>query len=523
MTARLRLESASNRRLASEQLDRDRSAGAFSVGSLKKALPGAVNVLPTGRPLAPPCTLKGNESTFDQSIEARIDAAIKMVTDRTPDRSDDRTASSIVKPNPTATSISQTGAASRRYADKSSIDAIDSFEDRPEVSGTDRYDRLGSTRQVPNPTPVRASEQERVHLLTLNPREFVKHRGDCDAEPRTSTTNDLEPPVTSADGRECGEPPLTGLLDVHVLAARGLRSQTNACEYRDLYAVVECERAHRARTVVRSGESSFDWDERFELDVCDVTHLAFLLYSWDAAQRHQLCYKGRVRLPSLGLSRVSAHALALKMQPKGTLYVRITYRSARVSFQRCLAGAASGSLGGSTSTPSLVAPAPLFGVPLDQLITREATGLHVPLLMRRCIEQVEQRALTMVGVYRLCGSAVRKRALREALERNCWLTSLDAEHVPDVNVITGNVASLCLQFARINRYFRSCLCLLTLSLSVLLFRCSCQRMTRSRQKVSILDSVSDSSTLPRDPCLSVAPPSPHASSLALVFTALPSS
>lgn len=60
---------------------------------------------------------------------------------------------------------------------------------------------------------------------------------------------------------------------------------------RDLYCVLECDRVHKARTVVRTGDLVFDWDETFELDLVDNRELDFLIYSWDPQYRHKLCYK----------------------------------------------------------------------------------------------------------------------------------------------------------------------------------------------------------------------------------------
>lgn len=41
------------------------------------------------------------------------------------------------------------------------------------------------------------------------------------------------------------------------------------------------------------------------------------------------------------------------------------------------------------------------------------------------------------GLYRLCGSASKKRILREAFERNARGVELAPDSVPDINVITG--------------------------------------------------------------------------------------
>lgn len=109
------------------------------------------------------------------------------------------------------------------------------------------------TRTIPNPTPIKPSEDNRMHLLTLNPREFFKYRYEKlgSSHENVDQINDLN-----------NFKPYSGLLYIHLLAGRGLRNQNDsASTYRDLYCVIECDRQHKARTVVRSGESSFDWDE----------------------------------------------------------------------------------------------------------------------------------------------------------------------------------------------------------------------------------------------------------------------
>ncbi|CAN8010356.1 unnamed protein product [Ixodes pacificus] len=234
--------------------------------------------------------------------------------------------------------------------------------------------------------------------LCLNPREFLKYRPEKESE------------SVLAGG-------FSGLLWLHLLGARGLRGQGP----RDLYCVIETDRAHKARTVVRSGDHSFDWDEVFELDLVDNRTVAFLLYSWDPQSRHKLCYKGTVQLLS-ALREAPAHSLALRLEPRGALYLKLRYRDPRHTFQR---------------SPNYTGG--MFGAPLDALVAREKGP--VPLIVQRCVQQVEARGLDIVGIYRLCGSAVRKRMLREAIERSCatgaWKVDLSAEQVPDINVVTS--------------------------------------------------------------------------------------
>lgn len=73
---------------------------------------------------------------------------------------------------------------------------------------------------------------------------------------------------------------------------------------------------------------------------------------------------------------------------------------------------------------------------LSSLAQAPATA-SVPVIIRRCIEEVERRGLDIIGLYRLCGSASKKRILREAFERNPRTVDLSPDNVPDINVITG--------------------------------------------------------------------------------------
>lgn len=317
---------------------------------------------------------------------------------------------------------------------------------------------------IPNPTPVRASDDSRMHLLTLNPREFFKYKYDKtshqimsgDARDAlhsslSSATVDLHDNLTtpasvigsnamdSMNNGPWSGMGFSGLLWIHLLAGRGLRATGPTANgpvsaggkqaasvglNRDLYCVIECDRVHRARTVVRSGESSFDWDEVFELDIMDCKEVSFLLYSWDPESKHKLCYKGIVNLVSLSLSKTPVHSLALKMEPRGTLYIKMRYKEPAIAFQRPLPSPPTSSSG-------------IFAVDVETVVKRENSGSKVPLILKRCIEEVEKRGLQVVGIHRLCGSAVRKKMLREAFEKNAWLVDLSVEHVPDINVITS--------------------------------------------------------------------------------------
>lgn len=54
------------------------------------------------------------------------------------------------------------------------------------------------------------------------------------------------------------------------------------------------------------------------------------------------------------------------------------------------------------------------------------------------LQKLNEIIFFSIGLYRLCGSATKKRILREAFERNARSVDLSPDNVPDINVITGN-------------------------------------------------------------------------------------
>ncbi|KAJ2938261.1 hypothetical protein O0L34_g17602 [Tuta absoluta] len=288
---------------------------------------------------------------------------------------------------------------------------------------------LGSRFNCPNPSPVPTPSSRHQRHLDINPNEFLKYKVE-------------KPPGLSSSmtglSRLAGG--MSGMLWVHLLAGRGLRPQPSGSSPgsppsglqhpptapRDLYCVLECDRVHKARTVVRTGDIQFDWDESFELELVENRQLDVLVYSWDPQHRHKLCYRGCVSLIEL-LSRGSTHQLAVKMEPRGTLYVRMRHTEPHELFRR-------------RPAPPRLSPPPLFGAELDAVVAREVRPAHappVPMIVRRCVEEIERRGLDIIGLYRLCGSASKKRILREAFERNARGVELAPDSVPDINVITG--------------------------------------------------------------------------------------
>lgn len=96
--------------------------------------------------------------------------------------------------------------------------------------------------------------------------------------------------------------------------------------------------------------------------------------------------------------------MLFQVEPRGTIYLRIRHTDPGTLYRRRgLSMIRSG-------YPQL------FGADLETVVTREAKGAPgsapVPIVLRRCVEEVERRGLDIIGLYRLCGSASKKRLLR---------------------------------------------------------------------------------------------------------------
>lgn len=74
------------------------------------------------------------------------------------------------------------------------------------------------------------------------------------------------------------------------------------------------------------------------------------------------------------------------MEPRGTLYVRVRHTEPIELFRRRGAARAN--------------PPPLFGAELEAVVAREPRPSHappIPLIVRRCVEEIERRGLDIIG------------------------------------------------------------------------------------------------------------------------------
>ncbi|XP_068779136.1 rho GTPase-activating protein SYDE1 isoform X2 [Struthio camelus] len=236
------------------------------------------------------------------------------------------------------------------------------------------------------------------------PAEPEEEEGGLDASTFQPYGDEEEPP-------RCGQL-VSGLLSVHLCGVRDLQAGT-----REVFCVLQVDGAKRGRTALLPCKAPFlSLNHTFNLELEGAQHLRVLLFSWDpAAGRNRLCCHGTVSLPHV-FAGAQAQRLAVRLRPGGVLFCKVTLAERRA---------------GSEREPRV------FGVELRRLVEREQAATKVPLLMQKCLAEIEKRGLKVVGLYRLCGSAAVKKELRDAFERDSSAVTLSERLYPDINVVTG--------------------------------------------------------------------------------------
>ncbi|KAF7662161.1 hypothetical protein LDENG_00244850 [Lucifuga dentata] len=211
-------------------------------------------------------------------------------------------------------------------------------------------------------------------------------------------------------------------MSLHFYGAEDLKPPR--IDSRDVYCAIQVDSVNKARTALLTCRTTFlDMDHTFNIELENAQHLKLVVFSWEPTpKRNRVCCHGTVVLPAL--FRVTrSHQLAVKLEPRGLIYVKLSLME---QWQNSLHGGPAGD-----REPQV------FGVEAWRVVERENTGLMVPLLISKCITEIEKRGCQVVGLYRLCGSAAVKKELREAFERDSYGMELCENTYPDINVITG--------------------------------------------------------------------------------------
>ncbi|XP_067997282.1 rho GTPase-activating protein SYDE2 [Melanerpes formicivorus] len=214
---------------------------------------------------------------------------------------------------------------------------------------------------------------------------------------------------------------ISGLMSIHFYGAEDLKPPR--IDSKDVFCAIQIDSVNKARTALLTCRTTFlDMDHTFNIEIENAQHLKLVVFSWEPTPRkNRVCCHGTVALPTL-FRVTKTHQLAVKLEPRGLIYVKLSLME---QWENSLDDLDAG------QEPVM------FGVDARKVVEKENVGLMVPLLMQKCILEIEKRGCQVVGLYRLCGSAAVKKELREAFEKDSKAVTLCESRYPDINVITG--------------------------------------------------------------------------------------
>lgn len=169
---------------------------------------------------------------------------------------------------------------------------------------------------------------------------------------------------------------ISGLMSLHFYGAEDLKPPR--IDSRDVYCAIQVDSVNKARTALLTCRTTFlDMDHTFNIELENAQHLKLVVFSWEPTpRRNRVCCHGTVVLPAL--FRVTrSHQLAVKLEPRGLIYVKLSLME---QWQNSLDGG-----------PDRDREPQVFGVEAWRVVEREETGLMVPLLISKCINEIEKR------------------------------------------------------------------------------------------------------------------------------------
>ena len=169
---------------------------------------------------------------------------------------------------------------------------------------------------------------------------------------------------------------ISGLMSLHFYGAEDLKPPR--VDSRDVYCAIQVDSVNKARTALLTCRTAFlGMDHTFNIELENAQHLKLVVFSWEPTpKKNRVCCHGTVSLPAL--FRVTrSHQLAVKLEPRGLIYVKLNLME---QWQNSLDGG-----------PDRDREPQVFGVEAWRVVEKEASGLSVPLLINKCITEIEKR------------------------------------------------------------------------------------------------------------------------------------
>ena len=213
---------------------------------------------------------------------------------------------------------------------------------------------------------------------------------------------------------------VSGMVSFRILKACDLQLLDKKLleKKKKLYWAIEVDFERKAFTnSKRSSTKTIQWDELFEVDIQHGREVSLSCYTSHTDFSKPVARVSFNFAPFVRCGQ--SHHVEFKTEPQGLVFVEMEFTEMKTLLKRAPSDRKTG----------------VFGFRLNVTSTLEKS--NVPLIVRKCVGEIESRGLAGTGLYRISGNARRKKQLRAEFDENSSAVDLSEENCPDINVIAG--------------------------------------------------------------------------------------
>ena len=295
----------------------------------------------------------------------------------------------------------------QRYQLKSPTSELEpSVEHRPTKSGF-----------IKSPKLFRKADNKRQNdtngLLSVPSNESLSL---SDTEENKSTTSLGRTQVYTSDSPSRNEmftKGFSGKLTINVHKLLGRLSNIDG----ECYCTIEIDDEFKASTQSKKVKEVVIFEEIFDIDIRRAYIVMFYIFH-KQPKRHKLVSQSCIHLEKLLANQNSARLL-LATSKSVQVRVSIDFTEAESYLQRSPSRKNKG----------------VFGFNLSQTLVVEKNT--IPLIVRKCVEEIEIRGLSLVGIYRISGNSRKKKFLRAQFEENSSSVDVSEDSEIECHVLAG--------------------------------------------------------------------------------------
>lgn len=219
---------------------------------------------------------------------------------------------------------------------------------------------------------------------------------------------------------------ITGILRVRVTSATDLKAKQVG-----LHCALELDEYGRFDRKARTLPVNTDmttltttWDQDFEVEIAGAHMMKVMVFS-KYLLKEEVCASGKLKIPVKDLKSNKRCKVDIKLHPQGNVTLVLEYFTSLASIGK---------------RPGMISSG-VFGFPMDVVAKRERHD--IPLIVQTCVDEVEKRGLTEVGIYRVAGVLRDVQELRVAFDTD-YLQAQQLASETDIHAVAG----------LLKRYFR---------------------------------------------------------------------